>query len=503
MQNLTAFLAYHARLTPDRCAVIFEDRRIGYGELENRVLSLAGWLEARGVGCGDIVALVMKNSPAFIEFAFATSHLGAVLLPVNYRLSPEEFAYIHDHAGVTLIAADTEFAAMVEGFANAVLLDVDARVDTRTLAGDRAPAPPPVPRGPDDLYRLMYTSGTTAHPKGVMHSYGNSYWKCADHVIALGLSASDRLLVCGPLYHVGAFDLPGIAVLWMGGTWCLLREFTPAAALGAIERHRLNCAWLAPVMLRMCLDLDDRDRYDLASMRWVIGGGEKTPEARIRAFGTLFANARYIDGYGLTESCSGDTLMEPGRELEKIGSVGRPLAHVRVQIRDDDGRCLAPGQTGEICLAGPRITRGYWRDAERTREAFHGDGWFRTGDVGHLDGDGFLYLTDRRKDMIISGGENIASSEVERVLHEHPAIAEAAVIGRPDERWGERPVAVVVPRTGAGIVEDDVIRHCRGALAGFKVPSEVHVVAELPRNPSGKVLKRVLRDAFAAGDTVE
>ena len=503
MQNLTAFLAYHARLTPDRCAVIFEDRQISYGELENRVLSLAGWLEARGVGCGDIVALVMKNSPAFLEFAFAASHLGAVLLPVNYRLSKQEFTYVHDHAGVTLIAADSEFAAMVEGFANAVLLDADARVDTRTLAGDRAPAPPPVPRGPDDLYRLMYTSGTTAHPKGVMHSYANSYWKCADHVIALGLSASDRLLVCGPLYHVGAFDLPGIAVLWMGGTWCLLREFSPEAALGAIERHRLSCAWLAPVMLRMCLDLDDRDRYDLASMRWVIGGGEKTPEARIRAFGTLFANARYIDGYGLTESCSGDTLMEPGRELEKIGSVGRPLAHVRVEIRDDDGRVLAPGQTGEICLAGPRITRGYWRDAERTREAFHGDGWFRTGDVGHLDGDGFLYLTDRSKDMIISGGENVASSEVERVLHEHPDIAEAAVIGRPDERWGERPVAVVVPRTGAGIVGDDVIRHCRGALAGFKVPSEVHVVGELPRNPSGKVLKRVLRDVFAGGGSGE
>ncbi len=503
MQNLTAFLAYHARLTPDRCAVIFDDRRISYAELENRVLSLAGWLAGHGIGSGDIVALVMKNSPAFLEFAFAVSHLGAVLLPVNYRLSPEEFTYIHDHAGVVLIAADSEFASTVEGFAGAVLLDADARADTRTLAGERAPPPPPVPRGSDDLYRLMYTSGTTAHPKGVMHSYANSYWKCADHVIALGLSASDRLLVCGPLYHVGAFDLPGIAVLWMGGTWCLLREFSPAAALGAIERHRLTCAWLAPVMLRMCLDLDEGNRYDLASMQWVIGGGEKTPEARIRAFGTLFANARYIDGYGLTESCSGDTLMEPGRELEKIGSVGRPLAHVRVQIRDDDGRPLAAGQTGEICLAGPRITRGYWRDAERTREAFHGDGWFRTGDVGHLDGDGFLYLTDRSKDMIISGGENIASSEVERVLHEYPAIAEAAVIGRPDERWGERPVAVVVPRTGAGIVEDDVIRHCRGALAGFKVPSEIHVVGELPRNPSGKVLKRILRDAFATGKTVE
>ena len=231
--------------------------------------------------------------------------------------------------------------------------------------------------------------------------------------MALGLSASDRLLVCGPLYHVGAFDLPGIAVLWMGGTWCLLREFSPAAVLDAIGRHRLTCAWLAPVMLHMCLGFEDRDRHDLGSMRWVIGGGEKTPEARIRAFGTLFPNARYIDGYGLTESCSGDTLMEPGRELEKIGSVGRPLAHVRVEIRDDDGHPLPAGRTGEICLAGARITRGYWRDEDRTREAFHDDGWFRTGDVGHLDGDGFLYLTDRRKDMIISGGENIASSEVD------------------------------------------------------------------------------------------
>ena len=496
MHNLTSFLGYHARLTPEHSAVIFEDQHISYRDLYDRALSLAGWLSARGIGPDDIVTLVMKNSPAFLECAFAVSHIGAVLLPVNYRLASEEVDYIQRHAGARLILADAEFRHLVDGLPHAVLLDDAAQRDTRALAGSRSGPVPPVPRGPDDLFRLMYTSGTTSRPKGVMHSYANNYWKCADHVMALGLGAADRVLICGPLYHAGAFDLPGIAVLWMGGTWCLLREFSPGAALAAIETHRVNGTWFAPVMLNLCLAFEDRHAYDLGSLRWVIGGGEKTPDSRIRAFGTLFPDARYIDAYGLTESCSGDTMMEPGYELEKIGSVGRALSHVEVEIRDDAGRTLPPGRTGEICLSGARITRGYWRDPERTREAFHADGWFRTGDVGLLDEDGFLYLTDRKKDMIISGGENIASSEIERVLYEHPGIAEAAVVGRPDQRWGERPVAVIVARPGAEVREDDVIAHCRGSLAGFKVPREVHFTDALPRNPSGKVLKRVLRDSL-------
>ena len=318
--------------------------------------------------------------------------------------------------------------------------------------------------------------------------------------MALGLKEADRLLVAGPLYHVGAFDLPGIGVLWMGGCWHLLRDFSPRAAFAAIETGRLNGMWFAPVMLNMALASSERAEFDLSSVRWVIGGGERTPESRIRAFGSLFPEARYIDAYGLTESCGGDTFMEAGRELEKIGSVGRPLAHVRVEIRDDAGRALGPGETGEICLHGAKVTRGYWRDPERSASAFHADGWFRTGDIGVMDEEGFLYLTDRLKDMIISGGENIASSEVERVLYEMPEISEAAVIGRPDARWGERPMAFVVTHSGRSVTQDAVISHCRTRLAGFKVPRDIRFVDELPRNPSGKVLKRVLRDTVRDAD---
>src|SRR5262249_46298220 len=244
-------------------------------------------------------------------------------------------------------------------------------------------------------------------------------------------------------YHVGALDLPGIGVLWHGGLLCVHRSFEPDAALAAIEAEQLNATWFAPVMTTALLTCPTRDRYDVSSLRWAIGGGEKTPEARIRSFSKLFGNARYIDAYGLTETCGGDTFMESGREIEKIGSTGRAIAHVEIEIRDDAGNALPPGTTGEICLRGPKVTRGYWKDPGKTASAFFGD-WFRSGDVGHLDEDGFLYLTDRKKDMIISGGENIASSEVERVIYELPVVREVAVIGMPDERWGEKPVAVVV-----------------------------------------------------------
>ena len=239
-----------------------------------------------------------------------------------------------------------------------------------------------------------------------------------------------------------------------------------------------------------------RKPRDVSSLRWVIGGGDRTPESRIRAFAEAFSAARYIDAYGLTETCSGDTFMEAGYEIAKIGSVGRPVAHLELRIVDDNGAPLPAGQTGEICLRGPKIARGYWRDPERTAAAFH-DNWFRTGDVGHIDSDGFLFLTDRKKDLIVSGGENIASSEIERVLYELPEIAEAAVIGVPDERWGERPLAVVAMAPGASFSPEAILAHCRAKLAGFKVPNAVIQRDSLPRNPSGKILKRTLREEIA------
>ncbi len=493
--NLSGFIRFHALRTPQQVALVYQDQRLSYGALLERVERLAGWLAARGIGEGDVVAAVMKNSTAFIELAVAVSHVGAVFLPINYRLAEAEIRYIVDNAEARLLLADEAFRDPVGALPNVVLLDEAAQSDTRVLSGDAA-APAPTLRRPDDLYRLMYTSGTTDRPKGVMHSYENFYWKCMDHILALGLTAADRLLVVGPLYHAGAFDLPGITVLWVGGTMVIHRDFEPARVLASIEAERLTCAWMAPVMLGRVLGFEGRERYDVGSLRWCIGGGEKTPEDRIRAFAGLFTNGRYIDGYGLTESCSGDTLMEAGMEIAKIGSTGRALAHVEVEIRDDEGVRLEAGKEGEICLRGPKITKGYWRDPDKTAASFFG-AWFRTGDIGYLDADGFLYLTDRKKDMIISGGENIASSEVERVIHEMPEVEEVAVIGVPDARWGERPIAVVVPRQGAVLDHPTLAAYCRAQLAAFKVPTALYLEEALPRNPSGKVLKRELRARFA------
>ncbi len=492
MMNLSSFIRFHATRTPLRIAVVFKDQHITFVELLHRIEKTAGYLAAQGIRPDDVVAVVMKNSAAFIELAFAVSHLGAVFLPINFRLAADEVEYITGNAEAKLVFADAEFAAAVENIRPTILLDTAAQADTTTLSGDHAPAPIHM-RKPDELFRLMYTSGTTDRPKGVMHTYDNFYWKCIDHVIALGLNQDDRLLVTGPLYHVGAFDLPGVAVLWVGGMLCIHRDFDVARVLSSIASEKLTGAWLAPVMLGSILAHPDRAAFDVSSLRWVIGGGERTPESRIRQFFEYFTRGRYIDAYGLTESGSGDTFMEAGREIEKIGSVGRALAHVEIAICNPQGQPLPAGEPGEICLRGPKITQGYWRDATKTAACFHGD-WFRTGDVGYLDEEGFLYLTDRVKDMIISGGENIASSEVERVVYQMPQVREAAVIGLPDEKWGERPVAVVALNADHTLDYETLAKYCRGHLAGFKVPKQLILREQLPRNPSGKVLKRVLRD---------
>jgi fatty-acyl-CoA synthase len=496
MINLSSFIAFHARRTPDRIALKYRGADISYADFDRRIRMAGGWLASCGIGPGDVVAVLMKNSTAFLELVFATSHIGAVFLPINFRLSADEVAYIVGNSGARILIADEELASTAAGGAPVVLLDDAAQLGLTHLAPDATPAPMHV-RQPRDLMRLMYTSGTTDRPKGVMLSYENIYWKSADQTLVLGLNADTRLLVVGPLYHVGALDLPGIAVLWHGGMLSIHRNFEPDQALAAIEAERLNAAWFAPVMTTALLTCPTRDSYDVSSLKWAIGGGEKTPEVRIRAFSEFFKNARYIDAYGLTETCGGDTFMEPGREIEKIGSTGRAIAHVEIEIRDDAGNRLAPSENGEICLRGPKITQGYWKDPEKTASAFFGD-WFRSGDVGYLDEDGFLYLTDRKKDMIVSGGENIASSEVERVIYELPQVREVAVIGQRDPRWGERPIAVVVLAEGGALALPDLADHCRAKLAGFKVPKQLIIRDSLPRNPSGKVLKRVLRAELEA-----
>ncbi|MEE2692719.1 MAG: AMP-binding protein [Pseudomonadota bacterium] len=495
MLNLSRIVAYNAQTRPEADALIYNDERLNWTALNDRVLTTAAGLGARGIGPDSIVALVMKNSAAFVELLYALSHLGAVALPVNFRLTPDEVSYIVGHAGAVLVIADDELAPLAAKVAAPVLLlDEAAQKNSTALFDAAAPAPSPCVRSGGDLFRLMYTSGTTDRPKGVIHSYDNFYWKCFDHIIVLGLSAEDRLCVAGPLYHVGACDLPGLAVHLAGGAIVVLREFDADAVMTAIEAERITGIWLAPVMTNAILGLRDVRRYDCKSLKWCIGGGERTPESRIREFLDVFPNARYIDAYGMTETVSGDTFMVRGFEISKIGSVGRPTPMLELEIRDDAGAALPPTSAGEVCMRGPKVTAGYWKDPQRTSEAMWPDGFLRSGDVGYLDEDGFLFLTDRKKDMIISGGENISSSEVERVLYEMPEVKEAAVVARPDERWGETPVAVIVLQPDAKLTYQQLNAFCRARLAGFKCPRDLVLTDSLPRNPSGKILKRVLRD---------
>ncbi|HKU06428.1 MAG TPA: AMP-binding protein, partial [Bradyrhizobium sp.] len=272
MINLSSFIAFHARRTPGRTALKYRGEDISYAQFDGRIRKVAGWLTARGIGRGDVVAVLMKNSTAFLELVFAASHIGAVFLPINYRLSADEVGYIVGNAGARILIADDELASIAAGSVATVLLDEAAQASITNIAADVAPAPLQ-PVQPGDLMRLMYTSGTTDRPKGVMLTYENLYWKSADQTIALGLTADTRLLIVGPLYHVGALDLPGISVLWHGGMLSVHRNFEPEAALAAIEKERLNAAWFAPVMTTAILTCPARDRYDVSSLKWTIGGG--------------------------------------------------------------------------------------------------------------------------------------------------------------------------------------------------------------------------------------
>lgn len=498
MFNLSRSLAENARTAPTADALIHGDVRLDWASLEARVGHLAHGLQRRGIGEGAVVGLLMKNSLAYVELIYAVGHLGATVLPLNFRLSPDEVGYIAAHAGATAIIVDDAFVAATEGTGLPVIVldeagrsDVGAMLETATTGRRRVDI---VPRGRDDVFRLMYTSGTTSRPKGVVHTYDNYYWKCFDHILRLGLDSRSRLLIVGPLYHVGGCDLPGLAVHLAGGAIVIQRDFDPREVLETIARERIDGIWLAPVMTNDILALPAAGLPKPVSLRWCIAGGERTPESRISAFMARFPGAHYIDAYGMTETCSGDTMMETGRELEKIGSVGRPLRFVEIDIRDHTGKSVPAGVEGEICIRGPKVMREYWRDPVNTAAAFHSDGYLRSGDVGYMDAEGFLFITDRQKDMIISGGENIASSEVERVIYGHPAVKEAAVFARPDPRWGEVAVAAVVLVEDRSLDLDELSSHCQKTLAKFKCPKDLVVLPALPRNPSGKVLKRMLRD---------
>ena len=499
--NWFAVLAHHASRAPDRVLARYGDDLTTYGDMAARATALAAGMHARGISAGDVVALLSYNCTEFLETIFAANYLGAIAMPINWRLAAPEVRYILEHSQARALVCDDTLVALgdvaTDGIEDTLLRACITEVAPARwrplaelrLATSRAPR---VHATGDDVHRLMYTSGTTGRPKGVMLTHANLAWKNLAHLVEFGFTSDDLGLACGPLYHVGALDLTTTTLIAAGATTIIHRVFDAAAVVDEIERSRVTTVWLAPAMVNAIMALPDVERRDLSSVRVIINGGEKMPIPLIERLQRTFPSAWFADAYGLTETVSGDTFLDRENLVTKLGSVGRPCLYLELDIWDEHGNSVPAGGRGEIVLRGPKVFKGYWRDPEATETAFAG-GWFHTGDIGVRDDDGYLFIVDRLKDMIVSGGENIAGSEVERVLYEHVAVVEVAVVGRTDERWGEVPIAFVAIRADTPVTADELIEHCRGQLARFKVPKDVVFVDALPRNPSGKVLKRDLR----------
>jgi len=506
--NWSLILERNAKMYPDKECLVFGDRRTTWAHLERRVHALAQTLKEMGVRAGDVVAILLYNCPEYIELSFAVNQIGAAWLPLNYRLAGPEFQFILNDSEAKVLVTEAEFAPTIQK----IRPHLPALKDLLYIGESAPPGEKSYAKcvqerlsaivehhvvDLEDLHRLMYTSGTTGHPKGVMLTFGNLYWKNLGHIITFNLTAEDSTLVVGPMYHVGGMDLPGTGTLYIGGSLVILRSFDPAAVLETIQREKITNLWLAPAMINTLFQYPGFEGYDTASVRFIIDGGEKMPLPLIEKFRQKFPKAWFADAYGLTETVSGDTFLAKDRMVEKVGSVGKPVPQLRVRIVDDRDKDVPPGELGEIVLRGPKVFKGYWKNPQATAEALRG-GWFHTGDIGALDEAGFLYLVDRKKDIIISGGENIASSEVERVIYQHPAVLETAVIGIPDAKWGEVPKAYVVIKTGSQVSSEELRGLCLENLAKFKVPKEFEFIDALPRNPSGKILKRKLRERSAA-----
>ncbi|HEY2564368.1 MAG TPA: long-chain fatty acid--CoA ligase [Acidimicrobiales bacterium] len=494
-------LEHHAGRTPNKPLAVFGDGVVTYREMASRSAALAAGLHQRGVGAGDVVGLLSYNNIEFLTTTFAANHLGAMVLPLNWRLAPAELRYILDHSRARALVCDDPLIELADDASRGLGDLVRVCIAETGRSGwerfsDLGAGTPPLARAHvqgDDIQRLMYTSGTTGRPKGAMITNANLAWKNYAHITEFGLIGADVGLACGPLYHVGALDLTTTSLIAVGATIILHRAFDAEQVVEEIERSRVTTLWMAPAMVRAVLDVPGVEERDLSSVRLLIGGGEKMPIPVIERLQRTLPSAWFADAYGLTETVSGDTFLDSASIRSKLGSVGRPCQYLEVDVWDEHGVSLPRGERGEVVLRGPKVFKGYWRDPTATAAAFAG-GWFHTGDIGFRDDDGYLYIVDRLKDMIVSGGENIASSEIERVLYEHEAVLEAAVVGRPDDRWGEVPVAYVVMNEPGTTTAEDLIDHCGQQLARFKVPKAVYVVDALPRNPSGKVLKRELRD---------
>lgn len=496
-------LAYTARLYPDRPAIVFDGRSWTHRELLSRVQKLADALTARGYAKGDRIAVLARNSHRYLEISFALALNGICMVPINHRLRAAEVEVRLAHAEVSGAFIEPEFQPLVETEDSALAAAIAARLIImddeaggeanyeRILESGRDLAPPTILSPEDPLY-LGYTSGTTGRAKAAIVSHRAIVVGFLYKTLQYGFGADEVSLNPGYFWHSAPRDFAQLQI-YLGGTSVVMRDFRPRECLELIQAHKVTNGFFVPTMFRMMLEEADFDGFDKSSLRLMTSGGAPLPTGLKNEVLTRFGDVLH-EFYAATETRILSTIT-PAELATKTRSVGRPVRDVDIRILDEDGNDVPTGGVGEIYLRTPTLFSGYYNDPEKTAAAFRGE-WFSLGDMGRLDDDGYLYIVDRRHDMVISGGENIFPSEVEDVLQRHPAISDVAVIGVPDPKWGEALKAIVCLRPGQQASPEELTAYCAEHLSDYLKPRSYDFVDELPRNPTGKILKRVLREPY-------
>lgn len=504
-----------------KTAIINGTRELSYEELAERSIRLANALRDRGVASGDRVAYLGENDPSFLETLFAAGIAGAVFVPLNTRLAPPEVQFQLRDCGAVVLVHSASLADLAErgavdsAVARRIVVD-DSRDDDPVPGGahdggtaaPRSPAPEAFedvvasgtaepldePVGLDDGAMILYTSGTTGNPKGALLTHGNITWNCINVLVDFDFASTDVALMISPMFHVASLDMGVLPTLLKGGTVVLEPKFDPQRTLELIEQHRATTISGVPTTYQMLCEHPAWAGTDLTSLNKLTCGGSAVPLRVLEAYERR--GLRFSNGYGMTETAPGATTLPAARSRDKAGSSGLPHFFTDVRVADPADPAAgpaAPGTVGEIQIQGPNVIHEYWDRPGATADSYTDDGWFKSGDMGYKDGDGFVFISDRLKDMIISGGENIYPAEVEQAITELDAVGSVAVIGVPDEKWGEVPRAVVLLREGAHLTEEQLRAHLDGRLARYKIPKSVVFVNEMPRTASGKIRKSDLR----------
>ena len=496
-------LKYAAHNVGDREAYIDGDRRLTYRELLTRSLHLAGWLQAQGIGVDDKVGCLLKNGLPFVELYFGVSLSGGVFVPVNFRLASKEIEYILNQSDVKILFVEEEFIDSVRSIIqNLPQVKIIVPIKAENLEFEIHTIPYEaifsttteyklVNLTDDDAHAIIYTSGTTGKPKGAVLTHKNFYMNAMNKLYHSQPRKGSRQLIIPPLFHVAALSSL-LQNCLIEGTIIIHREFQPDVVLKTVQDEKIETMFMVPAMWNFLFQVPNLSDYDLSSMTNCSLGGAICPIEIKKRILEVFKNATILEAFGQTEMSPSTTYLAGEDALRKTESVGKPSINVRVRIVDNEMNDVPVGEVGEIVYQGPTTMKEYYKNEEATEEAFKG-GWFHSGDLVRMDEEGYIYVVDRKKDMIISGGENIFPKELEDVLYSHPDILEAAVVGIPDPKWGETVKAYIVLKSGRQMTEEQVIQFCQSSIASYKKPRTIEFMESLPRNAAGKVLKMVLR----------